>query len=302
MTNLLKIKSGIALISVLTLCCFGIKAQTYFPMPTANATWTVVEYGYGTIPPETGVTHFGLSGDTTINSLTYHKIYFNQGGLGFVNPENEFNLQTAVLFGVFREDASKKVWFRQLPFDSEDELIYDFALNLGDTFCFQDEPCGVLCHPVSLVDSILIDGNYRRQIHFNYNGQEEKWIEGIGSAYDNWDGHWCFAGDIAWVLNCYHENGVTLYGTCDYPTGVAEISGESNAPEIFPNPFTGFLTIRHEADDAKITVENLLGATILSQNLSSGDSQINLSCLTNGIYRLHYHAKNQDRFFKMIKI
>lgn len=302
MNIVFKMISRLAIIFMLAIFCFDANAQTYYPMPTANATWTVVEYGYGTIPPETGVTHFGLSGDTMINSLAYHKIYYNQGGLGFDNPENEFNLQTAVLYGVFREDASKKVWLRKQPSDAEDVLIYDFALNLGDTFCFHDEPCGVLCHPVSLVDSILIDGNYRRQIHFNYNGQEEKWIEGIGSAYDNWDGHWCFDGNIAWFLNCYQENGVTLYGTCDYPTGVTAITGESYAPEIFPNPLTDFLTIRQETDDAKIAVETLLGATILTQNLNSGDSQINLSFLSNGIYLLHYSSKNEDRIFKIIKI
>jgi|APGre2960657505_1045072.scaffolds.fasta_scaffold13009_2 hypothetical protein len=289
--------------TVIAFTCYflNLNAQTYYPMPTNSATWTVVEYGYGTFPPETGVTHFGLSGDTIINGFTYHKLFNNLGGLGFVNPDSAFNLQTALLYGVFREDSSKKVWFRKLPFDTIDILTYNFALNLGDTFCFNDEPCGVLCHPVSLVDSILINGSYRRQIHFNYDGQEETWIEGIGSKFDNWIGKWCFIGNISWFLNCYSENGFQIYGNCDYPTDLNELSKENYSIKIFPNPVLDFLTVENGTSGATISVENLIGENILFQKISSDKTQINLEFLIEGIYVLRYRENKHEMVFKLVK-
>ena len=294
-------KTKLTIVIAFAFVSLNVNAQIYYPMPTDSATWTVVEYGYGTSPPETGVTHFGLFGDTIINTLTYHKIYHNPGGLGTVNPETAFNLQTATLYGVFREDISKKVWFRQLPFDTTDILTYDFALNLGDTFCFRNEPCGVLCHPVSLVDSILVNGSFRRQIHFNYGGQEEAWIEGIGSKFDNWVGNWCFIGNIAWFLNCYSEYGVHIYGTCDYPTGINELANQNYSLKIFPNPVSGFLTVENGISGATITVQNVLGETILSQKLTADKFQLNLEFLTQGIYILHYSENKHDSTYKLVK-
>ena len=247
------------------------------------------------------MTHFGLSGDTVINALTYHKIYFNPGALGSVNPDTAFNLFTATLYGVFREDISKKVWFRKSPLDTTDILIYDFALHLGDTFCFNNEPCGVLCHPVSLVDSILVNGSYRKQIHFTYGGQQEVWIEGIGSKFDNWEGSWCFSGNIAWFLNCYTEHSNHVYGTCDYPTGINEITNQNNYPKIFPNPVSNFLTIENATSGTTISVENVLGENILSQKLFYDKSQINLEFLVNGIYILRFSEKNYQNVFKLVK-
>lgn len=265
-------------------------AQTYYPFQTANATWSVVEYGYGTFPPETGTWHFGLAGDTVINGFTYHKIYVNAGSLGFINPEPAFNLLTAAYYGAFREDAAKKIWFRLAP-DTTDILTYDFALNTGDTFCFDYQPCGVLCHPVSLIDSILISGNYRRQIHFDYGGQSEVWIEGIGSAFDNWIGKWCFIGNIAWELNCYKENGIPVYGPCNYPTSVNEIS-ELASLKLFPNPFTNKLTITVNNNElTEIIIYDITSGGVLQQQFTNVVS-LNTEQLSKGIYIYEVHSRN----------
>jgi hypothetical protein len=282
------------------LLCSPVKAQTYYPMPKNNATWTVVEYGYGTMPPETGVWHFGLSGDTIISAKTYAKIYWNPGSLGNLNPEKAFNLSTASYYGAFREDAAKKVWYKDKSSNAE-YLLYDFGLNLGDTFCFYQEPCGVQCHAVSLVDSIKINGSYRKRIHFTYNGQKETWIEGIGSAYDNWTGKWCFIGNIEWKLNCYKEKGIALYGNCDYPTGIKKISGESFSIKIFPNPVTDHLTVETEMTDATINVETIFGEIILTQKMTTGKTKLNLEFLSNGIYILRCSTNQQEHVYKLVK-
>jgi hypothetical protein len=265
-------------------------AQAYHPFKTDSATWTIVEYGF-TIPLETGTYHFGLAGDTVINGIDYTKIYINWGWLGSINPEPVFNLQTANYYGAFREDASKKVWFYKDGTASE-ILYYDFSLNPGDTFCFDYQPCGVFCHPVSLVDSTLIDGNYHRQIHFNYGGQEEIWIEGIGSAYDNWIGEWCFIGNILWTLNCYSEKGIQKYGTCDYPTAVAEISTAIESFHLSPNPAGDriYLT-ENTAEQMGFTVFNSCMKQIIKMNFSAS-ATVNTSDFAAGIYFYTVKGRN----------
>ncbi|MBA2611612.1 MAG: T9SS type A sorting domain-containing protein [Bacteroidetes bacterium] len=278
-------------------------AQTYYPFKTDSATWTVVEYGAGTFPypPQTGTWHFGLSGDTVFNSLTYSKIYANLGSLGSINPEGNFNRQTANYYGAFREDATKKVWFRK-PSLSTDILYYDFALNLGDTFCFNYQPCGVLCHPVSLIDSILINGNYRKRIHFDYNGQSEIWIQGIGSAFDNWIGDWCFTGNISWTLNCYKEKNIPIYGSCNYPTGLIESEAQDPVLVFSPNPVNNSFTIQTSVlDDYNITICNLTGHQIRNIKFVGNSYKGSVYDLKAGVYILTIVGKTNS-ISKTIKV
>ena len=270
-------------------------------MSTNSPTWTVVEYGNGTFPPTTGVTHYGLASDTAIDGFDYNKLYVNPGGLGFTNPEDSFNIQTALLYGLFREDASHKVWFRLMPSGTSDFLLFDFALNVNDTFCFQNPSCGVSCLPVAQVDSILVDGNYRRQIHFSYNGIEEKWIEGIGSSSGNWEGDWCFFGNVTWELNCYKEKGTFSFGPCNYPIGINEINKENRAPRIFPNPAANLLNIDNLKIGTTIKIINSLGQVVSSQKALFINNTINIENLENGIYFLQCSSTKKESMFKIIK-
>jgi hypothetical protein len=294
-------KTKILLLIFLT--CFGgqLNSQTYYPMSTNSPTWTVVEYGNGTFPPTTGVTHYGLASDSAIDGFDYNKLYVNPGGLGFTNPEDSFNIQTALLYGLFREDASHKVWFRLMPSGTSDFLLFDFALNVNDTFCFQNPSCGVSCLPVTQVDSILVDGNYRRQIHFSYNGIEEKWIEGIGSVSGNWLGDWCFIGNISFELNCYKEKGTFSFGPCNYPIAINELNIENNAPRIFPNPATNLLYIDTIKIGTTIKIINSLGQVISSQIALFTNNTIDIENLEKGIYFLQCSCTKKESMFKIIK-
>jgi hypothetical protein len=249
----------------------GVSAQVYHPMPTDGATWTVVEYGYGTLPPETGVWHFGAMGDTLIDGQTYTRLYCNCGTLGMVNPEAGFNAATAIYYGAYREDSSKKVWFRDAT-ATTDRLYFDFALDLGDTFCFPMQPCGISCFEVTLVDQVQVGSDMRRQIHFAHNGQEEVWIEGIGSITDQWTGEWCFSGNIGWQLNCFSEENVVVYGPCDFPTSVVDPHGPDDHLEVFPNPSKGsFRVMTPHATNFQFALFDMMGRPVMTGNGSSGN-------------------------------
>ncbi|MBC7864983.1 MAG: T9SS type A sorting domain-containing protein, partial [Bacteroidia bacterium] len=54
---------------------------------------------------------------------------------------------------------------------------------------------------------------------------------------------WCFTGNIEWTLNCYSENGIAIYGACNYPTGKKENLLNENDFSVFPNPANGIVAI-----------------------------------------------------------
>lgn len=260
-------------------------AQTYVPMAVAGATWTVVEYGYGTIPPELGVTHYGLNGDTLIGATLYHKVYANPGALGASNPEPEFNPATAVYHGAFREDTDRKVWF-VAAFTANEVLLYDFGIGVGQSFCFDIAPCGVECHEVQLVDSIEVNGQMRTRIHFGYNGQQQIWTEGIGAMHDPWSSLWCYVGNVEWTLNCYSEMGTQLYGDCNYPTGTQQQQAEAMGLIPFPLPATDHLHIPHAEAGCSWELTDLQGASMTRSKATGTVAHMDLSALAPGIYVL----------------
>ena len=258
----------------------------------------MVEYGYGTIPPETGTWHYGLKGDTIISNILYHQLRVNGGSLGSINPEIDFNPATSLYFGGNREDSLKRIYFRKAT-DTTEIVLYDFGLAVGDTFCFRSQPCGTNCHPVVAIDSIQVGNSYRKQFHFSFNGQEEKWIEGIGSIHETWDGSWCFAGNIEWTLNCFKEKQIPLYGPCNYPVFVEESKAQCKVTSVH-NPANRLVEINLQS--CKVDYTNLvvsifdgLGKLVKEQSASPSSVLIPISTqdLLPGIYfvRLSNHEQ-----------
>jgi len=201
--------------TILSLCFFNsLFAQTYYPFPKDSAQWSVEHLIEQSFPfSDVYYTkHYGLVGDTIINSVTYSKFYGNN--LNFTNDDSMFNIATAQYVGAIREDTSKKVWIR-LPQDTFDIAYYDFGLNIGDTFNFNIFFIPADYGVVTAVDSILIDGKYRRQIHLqDANGMEETWIEGIGST-SGWF-EYPSGGTIYGSLLCFSENDTLKYNQKGY--------------------------------------------------------------------------------------
>jgi len=261
-------------------------AQTYFSFPTDNATWTFVEYGNNFPTNSTGTSHYGINGDTLINSTTYHKLYVNQGGLGAINPESQFIAATATYYAAYREDANKKIWLIRDE-SSTEILYYDFALNQGDNFCFESQPSGLTCLVVDFVDDILINGANRRQIHFSYGGQNDVWIEGIGSISKDWSGIWSFVGNLSYDLNCYKENLTTLYGQCDYPTSIINSVSENDNISIYPNPALSKINIDlqlNSSDNLSLDIYSTMGIKVLSVIDFNSKTSVDISSLTSGQY------------------
>ncbi len=297
-------KNRYILIMISILQFSSVSGQVYHPFPTDSATWSVEEYYWATFPAQNGciARHYGLVGDTVINSLNYSKLYGNNLLSNFPYFDTSFNFPTATYLAAVREDPSKKVWIRE-PNDTTDQLYYDFSLNVGDTFCFNYFNVG--CYPVVLVDSIFINGGYRRQIHFTpFN--TETWIEGIGST-TGWF-QWQYTGSWSYQLLCYKENQIQLYGLnychCDTYTGTEEIL-QNPMIKIGPNPATNTVYIYSEDPNSTIQtvrISSILGLEIMSINNYSRLKAIDISNMSNGIYMVTLTDKEHNVFTrKLIK-
>ena len=60
---------------ILLVISLGLSAQKYVPFPTENAQWSEIYIQEGYCEPNGCKTQYKILGDTTINSILYHKIY-----------------------------------------------------------------------------------------------------------------------------------------------------------------------------------------------------------------------------------
>jgi len=183
-------RSRVVMLVVFTLLySFKGFGQTYYAFPDSNAVWRV-DWGTSTCLSFTlpdAQYQYVITGDTVIGPETYQKI--ERSGictlccmppLTVAHPDNRY-------MGALRQDTLlRHVYY--LPSDSTTEyLLYDFSLSLGDTVkgYLSDATFSGCIAIVDSIDSVLIDGSYRRRIMTSGCGAASIiiFIEGIGSTY-----------------------------------------------------------------------------------------------------------------------
>ena len=263
--------------------CIQSHSQIYYPFPSSamDATWTV-EYGYYDITwgnqVITGNEFYRVLGDTTIDSISYSKIYTS--GLTY---DTVFNPVTSFYYAAIREN-NKQIFVREVN-DTIDRLHYDFNLTVGDSFNFYYAGLAGW-HYVTSVDSILINSTYRRTITFD---QVDTWIEGMGSNAGLLQSN-LLIGNVYSLLLCYSENGNVIYfplGVCNrLGTGIKEDS-YSRLINIYPNPANDFIkfNLPFSFSSFKISATDFLGQVIYTNETSLGEQSIlNTSNWVDGVY------------------
>ncbi len=214
------------------------ESQSYFPFPDSNAIWSEV---YSHLQPEiTEAYQYGIQGDTLINSVLYHKIYYLNDTI--------YPLVTGQYAGAMREDSLKRIYVIDCAYCENDAgsemILYDFSKEINDTVFVGSFGMGPLgYYVVEYFDSIMIDGNYRKTIHFYGYEDMEYWIEGIGSTRGLFSPLMPVpTGYSSWELICFNQDGMVrylnpAYNTC-FPilTGIEENKSEINLPRLSPNP------------------------------------------------------------------
>lgn len=312
--------------SFLVLSCTCAKSQIYYPFPTSNAEWST-KYSdlKGFSPLWVNTYHFQIKGDTTINSVNWHKIYMSNL-LSSTKSDD-------TLYCFIREDNFKKVYsipvFNVKP-DTISYVIYDFNIKVGDTIKlpFIDVNGSVDKWPFIAykADSFkLLDNTFRKRIWLidSLNRKPMRWIEGIGEMGSGQLPTFYFpmlttnfiiaqVPDTGYSLLCYSYNGNKLYGSgaChDYKfnTGIGEVENEDEERGMpiksYPNPSKGEIVIEWDKYDKpfRVHIENMNGQIVKEFNSVVGEKIIwDTDGIPKGTYLIKLYSKRKIETTKVI--
>ena len=295
------------LILILALPIFigqGVSGQGYVPLVDTNkvwSNWSIISY-WGT-----PTYYIKIGGDTIIESTQYKKMYFSIDSLQITWYPSAM--------GIREED--KRIYFK---FDSDERMLYDFNIEVGDTFFTTIEYYPHCQMVVSRIDSVELENNeFRRRIVFSFESNtqneqcglsnnvipDEEWIEGIGSKrglmpvlllYES------VPADLHELLLCFHENDTLKYinsyiPVCYLASNTQEYDKSQNI-KVYPNPFSDYLTLEFEDftfDHCSILLYNTLGVEVQRiDNITQNRVVIQRNNLPQGFYFLRVICDNKN--------
>ncbi len=270
------------------------KSQTsiYHPFPDSNAIWNVHHaYGEGLYDCYS----YFINGDTMINSLPYHKIYVSGYEQGFYWCFGG-TLTLNRYCGAFRQDKNFRKVYMVQPDSSTEVIYFDFSVSKSDSVVV------LYGYPTSVfdVDSIVIDGNYRKELIIPSLDFPEEIIEGIGSSIGGFFPH-SIQVENDWWLECFDQDGEMLYGfgPCTIYNGINEQKPDQPV-SLYPNPVNDKLNLLiKESGKMNLSIYDLTSRCILKKEVSNS-AQINTSQLSNGIYI--YKLQNEKGILSTGKI
>ena len=282
--------------------CVSAQTSVYHPFPDSNSVWNFNLkancFANGSANENYSI---AISGDTTINSQIYNKLYtpfvvsFSTGTCGGIL--NGYK-------GAIRQDlTSQKVYFIP-PQDTSELILYDFTLQVGDTVRGQTHNLNFQKDTIISIDSVLIGNSFRKRWNINtcYN---ISFIEGIGSTYGLLEkSPGCLTDFPDYSLTCFQQNSQTVYpdtnNNCQIITTLKNIPKIKEQISIYPNPSNGSLTIDFSPNQIKeITVINLLGDIILNQ-LVNEINTFKIKHLPKGYFFLIMIDRNNNTITKRI--
>jgi hypothetical protein len=213
------------------------------------------------------------SEDTVIGSQFYSKLYYCGGAYK----------------GALRDDiAEQKVFY--VPADSSMEfLVYDFGVTVGETVTvyqeFAGQTPGMETLTISSIDSVLIDGSYRKRIYAG----SGPYYEGIGGHQGLFHELWPNVSNYYHELECMSEDNTILYptdgsGPCSLVSGIEEIS--SSSVTVAPNPSSASFIVKAGTELERIAVVDLLGRTVYETRSNGREVEVDPGQLPAGVYFL----------------
>lgn len=312
-TNLMK--KILLVFSLLILFSISKAQQPYVPFPTAvNTVWSEGAagwYTYNQIQPCYSQQIY-IAKDTVISGVTYHQLDFykhdRSGPIGCLAPWQQGTITTGT-YGYFRNDSiNKKVWLR-FPGTSQDTLMYDFNLTLGDTlppFMFRPDT-----HiRVTQIDTITLASKARKRyllsgITMCFGDTASYLIEGIGGTSGFTLGIISgFCAGYGNGLGCMKTNRTTVYpdssAICNLITSLDEVSQGKQQITIYPNPTSGQITVPPVEGLEHILIYNIKGQLVMeTQTNRSSETLINLEG-SSGMYFIRFQM--QDGSVSSLKV
>lgn len=238
--------------------------------------WNIVTSLFETTNYYTSIYQF--SGDSVLNGKTYHKLYES-------TDSNQLNWSFNSLWHEKNDSVHK-----YNSTSGMDELIYDFNINVGDTFEVND----FLSMKVDSVGFKNWGGILRKCWYLNitdgYSPITTVWVEGIGQT-----GYFIRPTEIditgAFVeLLCFHENGDVIYqnpgyNSCYMHTSAPIIEKLSDVVKVYVTGENMILVHPLSNYPGIIEVYNITGNKIVQMEIKLTESKIRLPSKGTYIYR-----------------
>ncbi len=265
------------------LSCLKSEAQTsvYYAFPDSNTTWCCFKStGTGCcfcgIDYETYSTYL-MSGHELINGNVYSVLQHYE--ITYDHCLQDTSIDTTTYF-IRQDTVLKKVWLL-ITASNTDTILFDFNLSVGDTIDASKAFWAENYHApyysiVRSVDSILINGQYRRR--FNYSPDFapnciSSLIEGIGSTH----------GLMYGPPSCF-----------EYTAVVSNVYQEEDLLNIIPNPLhsSSIVKVSKKFENGELKIYNSLGEQIREGKLAEQSAIFNRVNLGTGFYFLQVISKN----------
>ena len=289
----------------------SIQGQTYYSFPSDTATWNCLTWHqWSPIDILLINSEYLLQGDTSLNGISYHKVYYK---------ELDYTSTTPEYIGGIREDSIKNIYFFpksvNMPFisksvnfpnDTSEHLLYTFdSLYIGMTFPINSSNTTI---SVIGIDSVLIGNDYRKRYEVqNYNMLSyDYWIEGIGSTKDllspfTYEFEWWFFTLCFTDTSTYYINSPNGEDSCHYsiPLGLNEI--KTSEVVIYPNPASESILIELENRKGIVNIYNCQGKIVIKDIVVESREKIDVQALQPGLYILEFSTKKEKNYTKFIK-
>lgn len=296
-------KRNLLIIAFALLCCSQAKTQDYRPMAVEEAHWVV--YSLDGISPYdlvTGAWEYYCHGDTTINQITYKKIYrrYLEIPESYYSPRPFYPISPYTLVALMRDDIeTRKVYAIILEEDihtacmlNEEVVLYEFPLNAGEQvdFCilngtgidpfvyeiYEDQLWGETVKAYRFV-SLIYSVRYYESIGTD-NGPFEKFIFAYGKFYYiTYLRYYCIDCDDQFVV-----------ATEDYEATPADT-------KLIPNPASETVRIQFSQPELVTSFQicNLYGNVVHTQETNTTtEYTLDISKLAAGVYLVYFYNQN----------
>jgi hypothetical protein len=303
----MKKKFAIAFLMIFLLK-FNCLSQTYYPLPTHDAYWTVYEFDEFAGVYDDKI--YSVICDTTINGLSYTKVYQ-------LNDYPTIYDTIKKLHCLMRQDSvAKKIWFiRTYLNETKEKLGYDLGATVGDTislpaFSFPSDGGDSLFEFSSFGanDITIPNGTSRNGYTFNsvIGGLWIGYHEGVSAFRNTFPDryffadafHQCFTTCVFFGKDFQYSPMWINNNNCDFNlVNIRENNIESSNILVYPNPFSDMAEINFKSGIyAKFQLIDILGNIVLSTTIQNYQSNYILqrNNLNSGLYLGKMIGKNND--------